>query len=81
MLDAHGRIVAQAPKADIDLAAAPFLRGQVVVRRITLVGVQLTLVHMKNGGIRLGVRKGPGQRRHHQRLNDVINAKGRAVLV
>ena len=48
----------QAPKAAIDLAAAPFLQGEFVVKRITLVGVQFTLVHMKYGRIRLGNAEG-----------------------
>ena len=54
ILDQDGKVVATAPKADIDLAAAPFLAGKVAVRRITLVGVSLRLVHMKDGGVRLG---------------------------
>src|SRR5580692_6039189 len=60
VLDQNGHIVAAAPKADIDLAAAPFLKGQFVVKRITLVGVQLSLVHMKEGGIRLGAEGDKG---------------------
>ena len=47
--DSHGKVVVAAPKAAIGLAAAPFLHGKFVVKRITLVGVQFTLVHMKNG--------------------------------
>ncbi|HVZ28378.1 MAG TPA: hypothetical protein VG798_06950 [Rhizomicrobium sp.] len=54
ILDQDGKVVASAPKADIDLAAAPFLAGKVTVQRITLVGVSFRLVHMKDGGIRLG---------------------------
>ena len=76
MYDSKGRIVAQAPKADIDLAAAPFLSGHVVVRRITLVGVQLTLVHLKEGGIRLGLQKDLGSEDLIRRLSDVIEARG-----
>ena len=75
ILDHAGRVVAQAPKADIDLAAAPFLQGKFVVKRITLVGVRLTLVHMKNGGVRLGA-KGDTDDDVLARLNDVIDAKG-----
>ncbi|HSS14408.1 MAG TPA: hypothetical protein VLL04_10960, partial [Rhizomicrobium sp.] len=33
LYDAHGRVVATAPKAAINLAAAPFLSGRVVVKR------------------------------------------------
>jgi hypothetical protein len=76
IFDDNKRVVAQAPKADIDLAARPFLSGQVKVQRITLVGVQLSLVHMKDGGIRLGAE---GERSANDvlaRLNDVIEAKG-----
>jgi hypothetical protein len=75
VFDSDGRIIAQAPKADIDLAAAPFLHGKIAVQRITLVGVQLTLVHMKDGGIRLGVEKDHGQQDIIARLNDVIKAR------
>jgi len=76
VLDKAGRVVAQAPKADIDLAAAPFLKGEFVVKRITLVGVQLDLVHMKNGGMRLGARDYKGDDDILARINDVIEAKG-----
>lgn len=57
LYDSRGQIVATAPKAAIDLAAAPFLQGQFVVTRITLVGVQFALVHMKSGRIRLGTQR------------------------
>ena len=74
--DAGGRVVAEAPKADIDLAASPLLSGQIHVQRITLVGVQLSLVHMKEGGIRLGAEGDKGSNDVLARLNDVIEAKG-----
>src|SRR5215472_12715469 len=54
VLDRNGQVVARAPKADIDLAARSLLSGKLRVQRITLVGVELTLVHMKEGGVRLG---------------------------
>ena len=76
ILDSKGRVVADAPKADISLAARPFLSGQVQVQRITLVGVQLTLVHMKEGGIRLGAEGDKAGNDVLTRLNDVIEAKG-----
>ncbi|HEX3756851.1 MAG TPA: DUF3971 domain-containing protein [Rhizomicrobium sp.] len=72
--DRRGRIVARAPKADIDLAAAPFLQGRFEVRRITLIGVQFSLVHMKSGGMRLGTEKDRGGEDVIGRLTDVINA-------
>lgn len=74
--DSHGRAVVSAPKAAIGLAAAPFLKGQFVIKRITLVGVQFTLVHMKNGRIRLGNQKDAGDDDVIGRIRDVINAHG-----
>jgi hypothetical protein len=74
--DSHGRAVISAPTAAIDLAAGPFLRGRFVVKRITLVGVQFTLVRMKNGRIRLGSQKDAGDDDIVQRISDVINARG-----
>lgn len=75
VFDADGRIIAQAPKADIDLAAKPFLRGKIVVKRIALVGVQLTLVRTKDGGLRLGVEKDKQERDILSRIVDAINAR------
>ncbi len=75
VLDRDGKVVASAPKADIELAAAPFLKGEVAVRRITLVGVSFSLVHMKGGGIRLGAEGGKAND-VYDRLSDVITAKG-----
>ena len=75
ILDQDGKVVASAPKADIELAAAPFLQGKVAVRRITLVGVSFSLVHMKGGGIRLGAEGGRAND-VYDRLSDVIYAKG-----
>jgi AsmA-like C-terminal region/Protein of unknown function len=74
--DSKGRVVARAPKAAIGLAAAPFLQGQFVVKRITLVGVEFTLVHMKNGRIRLGNQKDAGDDDVIGRIREVIDARG-----
>ena len=52
-----------------------------MVKRITLVGVQFTLVHMKDGGIRLGAEGDKSGDDVLARLNDVINAKGSTHLV
>jgi hypothetical protein len=76
LYDSHGRVVATAPKAAIDLAAAPFLQGHVVVKRITLVGVAFTLIHTKSGGIRLGNEKDVGDDNLIKRISDVITANG-----
>ena len=73
MFDANGRIVAQAPKADIDMAARPLLSGRFMVRRITLVGVQLALVRMMDGTLRLGVASDKGGDDIIEKIREVIN--------
>ena len=79
--DGQGRIIAQAPKADIDLAAGPFLQGKVVVQRIALVGVQLTLVRTADGRLRLGVEKDRSDQDIIKRISDAISAnKGPSTL-
>jgi hypothetical protein len=75
VFDEDGRIIAQAPKADIDLAAWPLLQGHAVIRRITLVGVQLTLVRTANGGLRLGVEKDKSQDDILSRISDAITMR------
>lgn len=54
LLEGGGRAIIAAPKADIDLAVGPLLQGRIAVRRITLVGVELTLVRSRGGQLRLG---------------------------
>ncbi len=73
IFDQHDRIIAQAPKAEIGLGAVALLRGAVVVKRITLVGVQLTLVHTRDGTLRLGVGRAAGQNDVLQRIRDAIS--------
>lgn len=75
VFDADGRIIAQAPKAEVGLAAKPFLQGKVVVKRIALVGVQLTLVRTKDGGLRLGMEKDTQERDILSRISDALNAR------
>jgi hypothetical protein len=74
VFDSKGRIIAQAPQADIDLAAQPFIQGKLVVTRITLVGVQLTLVRTQGGGVRLGVERDDTQKDIIKRITDAINS-------
>ncbi len=76
LYDSHGKVVATAPKADIDLAATPFLRGEFAVKRITLVGVALSLVNMKNGRLRLGSEQDVGDDDIIRRIRDAIEARG-----
>lgn len=72
VLDRGEHIIAQAPKAEIGLAAGPFLRGRIAIDRIALVGVQLTLVHTKTGLLRLGLQSGSGND-VLQRIQDAVS--------
>ena len=74
VFDRDGRIIAQAPKADIDLAAKPFLHGKIDIKRIVLVGVQLTLVRTIEGGLRLGIGKDSQERDILKRISDALKA-------
>ncbi|MEI9885240.1 MAG: AsmA-like C-terminal domain-containing protein [Rhizomicrobium sp.] len=73
VFDSKGRIIAQAPQMDIDLAAQPFIQGHIVVTRITLVGVQLTMVRNVDGTLRLGVEHDDSQSDIISRITDAIN--------
>lgn len=74
VFDSDGRIIAQAPKAAIDLAARSVFSGHPEVRRITLVGVQLTLVRTREGGLRLGVGRDTGEQNFLTNITDAITA-------
>jgi hypothetical protein len=81
VFDRDGRIIAQAPKADIDIAARPFMQGKIEVRRIILVGVQLTLVRTADGGLRLGVGKDRQEEDILKRIQDALkDSKGPSTL-
>src|SRR5258706_2218002 len=59
VFDSEGRIIAQAPKADLDFDAAALVAGHLSLKRFALIGAQLTGVRAENGVIRLGF--GPQQ--------------------
>ncbi len=59
VFDATGRIVAQAPKSDLDFDAASLLSGEFALKRFALLGVQLTAVRDTEGTLKLGF--GPAQ--------------------
>jgi hypothetical protein len=54
ILDLNGRIIAQAPKANLDFDVADLMAGHLSLKRFALVGVQLTGVRSKEGVIKLG---------------------------
>jgi hypothetical protein len=79
VFDENQRIIAQAPEAEVGLAVGPFLRGHVVVQRVALVGVQLTLVHGKDGVLRLGIGGTDNQSDILQRIRDAIAKSGKGA--
>ncbi len=54
ILDLNGRIIAQAPKANLDFDIGDLMAGHLSLKRFALVGVQLTGVRSKEGIIKLG---------------------------
>lgn len=76
--DENQRIIAQAPEAEVGLAVWPLLHGHAVVNKIALLGVQLTLVHGKDGVLRLGVEGERGQSDVLQRIRDALSKGGNA---
>ena len=82
IFDANGRVVAQAPKADIDLAARALPVGPDSWSSASpWWACSFRLVHMKDGGIRLGAEGDKGGNDVLARLNDVIKAKGSSTSV
>ncbi|MFL5239935.1 MAG: AsmA-like C-terminal domain-containing protein [Rhizomicrobium sp.] len=76
VFDSKNHIVAQAPKAEIGLGAAALVSGQIEVRRIALVGVQLNLVRTKDGVLHLGVERNKTSGDVLQRIRDAIEKSG-----
>jgi hypothetical protein len=59
VFDASGRIVAQAPKADLDFDAASIFSGKIALKRFALLGVQLTARRDVSGALKLGFGASP----------------------
>src|SRR5262249_3070036 len=54
VFDVNGRIIAQAPKADLDFDGLALLRGQLSLKRFALLGIQVTAVRGNDGVLKLG---------------------------
>jgi hypothetical protein len=76
VVDADQHIIAQAPKAEIGLAVIPLLQGDIQVKRIALVGVQLTLVRTADGTLRLGVERDRTGSDVLERIREAIEKSG-----
>jgi Protein of unknown function/AsmA-like C-terminal region len=82
VFDENRRIIAQAPKAEIGLAARSFFRGKIRIKRIALVGVQLTLVRDKTGSLRLGIDNDRERSNVLDRIRaDLLKSKGSATTL
>jgi hypothetical protein len=79
VFDDRQRIIAQAPKAEIGLAAGAFFRGKIRVKRIALVGVQLNFVRTADGGLRLGVENDRDKSNVLDRIREAIEKGGRGA--
>lgn len=81
VFDSRGRIIAQAPRADLALASSALMSGTLEVQRITLVGVQLTLVRTRDGGLRMGVSSDKDQPDLLKKIREAIaNSSGPTTL-
>jgi Protein of unknown function/AsmA-like C-terminal region len=76
VFDDRNRIIAQAPKAEIGLAAGAFVHGKIKVKRIALVGVQLNFVRTADGGLRLGVENDRSGSDVLDRIRDAVEKGG-----
>ena len=54
VFDTTGRIVAQAPRADLDFELSSLLAGDFALKRFALLNVQLTAVRDQQGALKLG---------------------------
>ena len=79
VLDAGQHIIAQAPKAEIGLAAVPLMQGKIQVGRIDLVGVQLTLDRDRQGILHLGTARNQAEGDVLQRIRDAIEKSGKGA--
>jgi hypothetical protein len=77
VFDSERHIIAQAPKAEIGLAVQPLIWGDVQVKRITLVGVQLTLVRTKDGALHLGVEHNKTHGDVLEKIRDALEKSGK----
>ena len=61
VFDLNGRIIAQAPKADLDFDAARLAAGHLSLKRFSLIGVQLAGLRTPDGTFQLGFGTAEGE--------------------
>src|SRR5258705_9766775 len=72
VFDLNGRIIAQAPKANLDFDVADLIAGHLSLKRFALVGVQLTGVRSKDGGVKLGFGLDQGDTDLLKMIRDIL---------
>jgi len=78
LYDLNGRIIAQAPKANLDFDVADLIAGHLNLRRFALVGVQLTGVRTADGVIKLGFGLDQGDTDLLKMIRDVLENSGQS---
>jgi len=76
VFDATGRIVAQAPKSDLDFDLASLLAGRFALKRFTLLGVQLTAVRDMQGALKLGFGQADSDVDLFDMIRDTLESDG-----
>lgn len=72
VFDRGGRIIAQAPKAELNFDAGALLAGRADLKRFALIGMQLTAVRTKEGAIKLGFRSREGESDVLKAISDAL---------
>jgi len=72
VFDLNGRIIAQAPKANLDFDVADLIAGHLSLKRFALVGVQLTGVRSKDGVVKLGFGLDQGDTDLLKMIRDIL---------
>lgn len=82
IFDRNGHIIAQAPKADLNLDALALLSGRLRLKSFGLVGLQLTGVRTLDGVVRLGFGRDPSEANFLDTLRELLksSAGGGAAL-
>jgi len=75
-----GRIIAQAPKADLDFDAAFLIGGPLSVKRFSLIGVQLTGVRSKDGAIHLGFNSEQGAPDILETIHNILKNSAKVLV-
>jgi len=80
VFDRGGRIIAQAPKAELDFDASALLAGRADLKRFALIGMQLTAVRTNERALKLGFRTSEGESDVLKAISDALRYQGGKTL-